>query len=271
MRPPEEYRASPDYDPHRFRANVPFYVQFRLSYPERLIARVCRLVGLSPGARVMDLGCGPGPLAIAFAKAGMTVTAIDPEPKMLEALRALTTQANVAIDMREGSSFSMPPDIGAFKLATMGRSFHWMDRRQTLRILDSSIVSDGAVALFHDRHPRTVENRWHAVLRDVANVYGRSNSAHVQERENPGYRTHESVLLDSAFSRLEGASVFLRRELGVDDIVGRAFSLSSLSPEKLGGRVVDFERDLRRELSLLSPDGRFTEIAELSALIAWRS
>jgi trans-aconitate methyltransferase len=270
MSPPEEYSAFMDYDPHRFRANVPFYVQFRLSYPERLIARVCSLVGLSPGEPVMDLGSGPGPLAIAFAKAGMRVVAIDPEPKMLEALSAQATQAGVAVDIREGSSFSMPADIGPFKLVTMGRSFHWMNRLQTLRALDSLIVTDGALALFHDQHPRTAENRWHSVLREFANTYGRAASPHVQERGQPDYRSHESVLLDSAFSRLEGASVFVRRELAVDDIIGRAFSLSALSPEKLGVRAAELERELRRELSLLSPDGRFIEIAELAALVAWR-
>jgi SAM-dependent methyltransferase len=271
MSPPDAHRALLDYDPHRFRANVPYYVRFRLNYPERLIARVCALVDLVPGERVMDLGCGPGPLAIAFAKAGLTVTALDPEPKMLEALRIEASRANVEIDAREGSSFSMPRNVGPFKLVTMGRSFHWMDRPQTLQMLGRLIAPGGAVALFHDQHPRTVENRWYTSLRDLANAYGRLDAPHVREREQAGYRAHESILLDSAFSRLERAGVIVRQDLNTDDIVGRAFSLSTLSPDKLGGRAAQFERDLRRELSLLSPDGRFIEVAELTALIAWRS
>jgi SAM-dependent methyltransferase len=270
MSRPDANRAFLDYDPHRFRANVPYYVRFRLKYPEHLIARVCTLVDLLPQAAVLDLGCGPGPLAIAFAKARMAVTAVDPEPKMLEALHVEARRANVDIDAREGSSFSMPRDIGPFKLVTMGRSFHWMDRPQTLQMLDSLIVPGGAVALFHDQHPRTVENRWYTSLRDLANAYGRSDAPHVREREHAGYRAHESILLDSSFSRLERASVILRRHLSTDEILGRAFSLSALSPDKLGLRAAQFERDLRRELSLLSPDGRFTEVAELTALIAWR-
>ena len=46
------------------------------------------LAGLEPGDAVMDLGCGPGLLAIPFAQAGMKVTAVDPEPEMLEAAGA---------------------------------------------------------------------------------------------------------------------------------------------------------------------------------------
>src|ERR1700722_4448774 len=99
------------FDPRRFRANVPFYARYRLGYPDSLIARVSALVGLTPGARVMDLGCGPGLLAIPFARGGRAVTAVDPEPEILAALGVAAPEAGVSIDAREGSSFDMPPDI----------------------------------------------------------------------------------------------------------------------------------------------------------------
>lgn len=263
--------APPDFEPRRFRGNVPYYAKFRLGYPDALIARVTANVGMEPGDRVMDLGCGPGLLAIPFAVAGMAVTAIDPEPEMLAELNAAAQQARVSIDARLGSSFDMPPGIGPFKLVTMGRSFHWMDRTATLGLLDRLVAADGAIALFDDRHPRTVENGWRQVLREVEDAYGRDRSQHVLAATSAGYRTHESVLFDSCFCDLERIAVFTRRELTADDIVGLAFSLSSSSPEKLGERARDFERDLRAALARTSPDNRFAEIAELSALIAKRA
>lgn len=258
------------FDPRRFRANVPFYAHYRLGYPDSLIARVSAVVGLTPGARVMDLGCGPGLLAIPFARAGMAVTAVDPEPEMLAALRVAAHEAGVAIDAREGSSFDMPRDIGPLRLVTMGRSFHWMDRVATLAMLESFVLPDGAVVLFHDEHPRTAENRWRRILHDVSNAYGRAHSPHVREVESPAYRSHEAMLLDSAFRDVERVGVFIHRELTMDDIVGLAFSLSSSSPEKLGEHAPAFEQDLRVALEQLSPDGRFKEIAELTAIIARR-
>jgi hypothetical protein len=78
------------------------------------------------------------------------------------------------------------------------------------------------------------------------------------------------MLLDSPFSVLESVGVIVRREITADEIVGLAYSLSVMAPQKLGDRAAAFEADLRRELAALSPEGRFSEIAELRALIARR-
>jgi SAM-dependent methyltransferase len=259
------------YDPHRFRTTVPYYTRYRLGYPPALIERVIGIVGLRPGDAVMDLGCGPGLLAILFAQAGMKVTAIDPEHEMLEAARDAAREAGVSLDLRLGSSFDWPAGIGPFRLVTMGRSFHWMDREATLTVLDSLVTADGAVALFHDEHPQTAENAWRRIMHDVADRYGRQDSHHVQVRGQSGYRKHESVLLNSPFNRLEHAGIFIKREMTADDIVGLAFSLSTTAPQKLGERAAAFEKDLRAALAEVSPSGHFTEIAEMLALVARRS
>ncbi len=261
--------SQPEFEPRRFRSTVPYYARYRLGYPPELISRVVGLLALSPGAQVMDLGCGPGLLAIPFAKAGMHVVAVDPEPDMLEAGRAAARAADVEVDFRQGSSFALP-ETGPLDLVTMGRSFHWMDRAETLRVLDGLIVPGGAVALFEDAHPPTAENAWLNALRDVERNYGADETGHRVARRSGDYRTHPSYLLDSAFSHLVRIGVYVRHTISADDIVGRAFSLSVLSHEKLGPRAADFERDLRAALTEISADGRFTEIAELAAIVAMR-
>jgi SAM-dependent methyltransferase len=258
------------YDPRRFRSTVPYYARYRAPYPARLVARVVEILGLTRGDAVMDLGCGPGPLAVLFAQAGMTVTGIDPEPDMLEAARAAAADAGVELDLRQGSSFDLPPDIGPFRLVTMGRSFHWMDRAATLAVLDGLIAQGGAVVLFADRRLRTIENAWRRVLEDVGRRYGRADEAHIKERESASHRSHEAVLLDSVFCDLESVGTVVRRVLSADDVVGLAFSLSTSSPDKLGERVAQFEAELRAALAALSPEGRFVEIVEMQALVARR-
>ena len=56
-------------------------------------------------------------------------------------------------------------------------------------------------------------------------------------------------------------------QITLDEIVGRAFSMSTCSPEKLGSRIGAFEAELR---AALAGSGDLSEIATLSALIARR-
>jgi SAM-dependent methyltransferase len=261
--------ASATFDPHRFRSTVPFYARFRLAYPDRLIERVGELAGIRPGDALLDLGAGPGQIGIAFAQRGLRVTAVDPEPEMLHVAGEAGREAGVALDLRQGSSFALPAGIGPFKLVTIGRAFHWMDREETLRNLDPLIVADGAVALFGENHPKTVENAFQRKLSEISERYS-GRSSHDVARSAADYRSDESMLMNSPFRRLERCGVLVRRTTTIEEVIGLAFSRSSSSPAKLGERATDFERELREELSAISPDGRFTEIAELKALVARR-
>lgn len=262
--------ATPLDTPGRFHSTVAFYERYRLGYPERLIQRVIALTGLAPGDPVLDLGTGPGLLAVPFAQAGMKVIAADPETAMLDAAAAAARAAGVSLELWHGSSYHLAPSMGPYRLVTMGRSFHWMDRAATLSMLDRIIVPDGAVALFHDEHPDTQENRWFKALREIGDRYGRADEPHVIERKSPHYRRHDAVLLDSPFNVLDGISVVIRRTVTFDDVVGRAFSLSTCSRHKLGERAAAFEAELRAALTALSPTQALTEIAEIKALVARR-
>ena len=59
--------ATPPFDPRRFESAALHYRAGRIPYPPRLIRRIAELVGLRESHRVLDLGCGPGQLAIAFS------------------------------------------------------------------------------------------------------------------------------------------------------------------------------------------------------------
>ena len=62
---------------------------------------------LSDTDRLLDLGCGPGWLAMAFAPFVGTVVAVDPEPSMLEAARAAAAEIDVRIEFIEASSYDL--------------------------------------------------------------------------------------------------------------------------------------------------------------------
>lgn len=252
---------------HRFQSTVPFYARYRLPYPARLIERVIALTGLQPGDPVLDLGTGPGLLAVPFAAAGMRVTAADPEPTMLAAAGEAARVAGATLTLWPGGSNELTSAMGPYRLVTMGRSFHWMDRAATLARLDDIVAAGGVIALFSDAHPKTAENRWLDVLHEVADRYGRDQEPVIRERKSPDYRSHEALLLASRFNVLEGVSVVIRKPITIDEVIGRALSMSTCSPEKLGPRVGAFEADLRRALA---GSGELTEVATLAALLARR-
>jgi ubiquinone/menaquinone biosynthesis C-methylase UbiE len=262
--------AETQYEPRRFRSTVAWYERYRLAYPDRLIARVAALAGLSPGDPVLDLGAGTGMLAVPFAQAGMAVTAMDPEPQMLAAAGEAAKAAGVSVALVQGSSYDLTPTSGPFRLVVIGRAFHWMDRSATLQMLNQIVAPEGGVAFFHDAHPGVPENDWYKTVREVGDRYGRGEAAHIRERRKGGHRRYEPFLFSSAFTLLDGLSVTQRRSISEDEIVGRAFSMSTYSPEKLGDRMDAFEVDLRTVLRTLSPEGHFMEVAELVALLARR-
>ncbi len=144
--------------PDRFRSAAPHYLAGRPAYAPALIRRVAQLCGLDGTGRLLDLGCGPGQLAVAFAPFVAGVLAVDPEPAMMAAGQNLAGSA--AVTFRQGSSQDLDPSWGRFRAVTIGRAFHWMDRVETARRLDGMIEPGGALVLFHVDHPAVPDNAW---------------------------------------------------------------------------------------------------------------
>jgi ubiquinone/menaquinone biosynthesis C-methylase UbiE len=68
-------------------------------------------LGLQPGMRLLDAGCGTGQWAVGFAQYGCRVTAVDLSTAMLAHARQNATEAGVDIEFRESdiASISDPP------------------------------------------------------------------------------------------------------------------------------------------------------------------
>jgi len=250
------------FDPARYRSASVHYEQGRVPYAPALIQRVAEVAGLGAHHRVLDLGCGPGPLARRFAPLAREVVAVDPSPEMLAAARALAG-AVANIRFVAGSSYDIGSALGQFRLAVMGRSFHWMDRVDTLRRLDRMIEPAGAMALFQDTAPAVPANAWRKVWQDICQRY---EPKHGEHQTDPNWIRHEAVLLASPFSRLERFGVVERRPLDVETLVQRTLSMGSTSPSHLGEeKTAAIAAEIRGALA----DVR-EEVVETSALVAWR-
>ncbi|HLI79283.1 MAG TPA: class I SAM-dependent methyltransferase, partial [Candidatus Binataceae bacterium] len=116
----------PQHDPDIYKGTAWYYSRFRPRYPETLLTLLRDTFSLDGRGRLLDLGCGPGTVALRIAHLFEHVIAMDPEPDMLTEARAQTERAGVSnIEWRRGSSEDLSPALGNFRLVTMGNSFHW--------------------------------------------------------------------------------------------------------------------------------------------------
>jgi SAM-dependent methyltransferase len=257
------------FKPRRFQSAAPYYLAGRPAYPPRLIERVADLCDLDRSHRLLDLGCGPGQLALAFAPFAGELVGIDPEPAMLALAARLAAEAGLRIELIEGSSYDLGPALGSFHVVVIGRAFHWMDRADTLRRLDRLIEPGGAIALFDDDYPKLPDNRWRADFTALVEEYAAGDDDR-RRRKSADWPIHESFLLDSAFAHLERIAVIERRRTPVDRLVDRALSMSSTTPDRLGARTAELADRMRAAMARHAADGLVTEVVEASALVARR-
>ncbi|MHC5832335.1 MAG: class I SAM-dependent methyltransferase, partial [Nostoc sp.] len=94
------------------------------------------------------LGTGPGLISIALRTRFEEVVALDPDADMIaEAKRqAAAVKANNITWLEQGAEL-IDSSLGTFKLATIGRAFHWMERELVLERLYELLTDDGGLAL----------------------------------------------------------------------------------------------------------------------------
>jgi len=238
--------------------NVPFagaeayYAEHRPDYaPEAIDYLVERFdVDADVDARVLDLGCGTGQLAVPLAAHAGTVVCVDPNPEMLDQTRARADSAGrTNVELVEGAESDLGrlgPELAPIRLATMGRSFHWMNQTRTLDHLRGMLEPNGGVAIVTGEELLTrCESDWAGAVYDLVDDY----IDDVPDR-NPGPVEYDDpwdeLLKERGFVDVETRTYDQRIEWGADRIVGYVFSLSFAPRSAFGDRADEFERDLRQ-------------------------
>ena len=266
-------RVTP-FEERRFRTAARHYLRGRPFYAAGLIRRLVQISGLGPGARVMDLGCGPGQLAVALAPFVGEVVALDPEPEMLRIAAQSAAAAHLDIRFLKAGSEDIGPrlgesDLGRFDLVVIGRAFHWMDRPRTLQRLGRLIAAGGAVALLDTKLPKLPDNAWAESYEALIERYSAGDETR-RRRKSADWLPHEAVLLDSAFSRIEAIEVLERRRTPLAQFIDRALSLSSTSAARIGHRTAELAVAIDAALAPFATEGLITEAVASRATLAWR-
>ena len=127
----------------RFASTVAYYENARPPYGAAFFAAVAEKLGLDRNQRLLDVGAGPGMLALGFRPYCRQVVGVDPEPGMVEAARAAAERSGLTATFIEGRFEDAATKLGAFDLVTIGRAIHWLDREAARASLDRALAPRG--------------------------------------------------------------------------------------------------------------------------------
>ncbi len=130
----------------RFSGKADVYERCRPGYPEEWLDDLVRMLGLSCGSVVADVGSGTGKLTRHLMERGLSVYAVEPNDEM-RAVAERTLGGYEGFRSRRGTAEATGLDGACADLVTAGQAFHWFDaaafRKECRRILRN----EGRVAL----------------------------------------------------------------------------------------------------------------------------
>jgi ubiquinone/menaquinone biosynthesis C-methylase UbiE len=258
----------------KYEGAASYYSRHRPPYPPSLVTVLRETFRLDGRGRLLDLGSGPGSVAIPVAHLFERVVAVDPEPDMLREGRAVAARAGIQnIEWIRGRSDDLAAIRGMFRLVTMGESFHWMDRRRTLEALYDLVDIDGGIAVLGRGLPLPLPpmTPWRAAVCRVVRDYLGEIALPWDQEPPPPEELHQAYVRRSRFTDLVEHSELFEVEWTVESIIGSLYSMSFCTRKVLGERAEAFERDLRSVLLAVERSGVFRgERHEFFALMAFK-
>jgi SAM-dependent methyltransferase len=268
-----------EWDETLFAGAAEHYERGRLPYAPGLADAFRRALALDGRGRLLDVGCGPGTVALRLAHLFDEVVGLDPDAGMIREARRLASERRVESArwvQRRGEE--LPAHLGTFRAVTFAASFHWMDRLRVAAAVRDMLEPNGAAVHVDGRHqadlargddhPMPPRDRIDALRRTYLGGdrrAGRSIRNSSPDGEASVFRA--AGFVGPEIVRVPDGRVMVRT---IDDLVAETFSMSSTAPHLFGSRLAEFEGDLRGLLANASTDGVFSVRLPDNQLSIWR-
>lgn len=273
--------AQVHYDPTQYRGSAPYYLAGRPPYAAELGAVLARELGLDGTGHLLDVGCGPGVLAVQLAALVEQVTAVDPDADMLEQARLYAASSGVQrIEFIRARAEDIA-DLGLapMRIVTFGQSFHRTDRVPVAEAVYDLLEPGGAIVLVvHDPDGGSAPaGTGDPSIPDdeVQQLVSRYLGAQRQSGRGPASRfsteRFESTLERTRFGRPTTIHAPGQRHISrdIDGVVSGYLSMSYAAPHLFGDHLDDFIADLRNLLEATTTTGRFCDWpGDTAAIIA---
>ena len=241
------------------------YYNYREPYPPEFFAHVASRLLLNPKTTMLDIGCGPGNLAIGFAPFVGACVAIDIEHTMLSAAVAAAKAANVKIFFIQQAIEQLFPAPDSYDFVTIGRALHWLSPELTLGVLEKIVSPEGRIAICGSIASDSPVNAWNEEFRRVRRAWA-SDPDESKYRIDVGH-----WFAHSGFRKLDEVQVLHRHRVSVPHLLARALSFSNASPEVLAERRPEFEAEIASALAPFATDNSVEEELLVKATIVGRT
>ncbi|MEU6661833.1 class I SAM-dependent methyltransferase [Streptomyces sp. NPDC046821] len=270
-----------EWDETLFAGAASYYRRGRLPYASELADVLAQMLELDGRGRLVDVGCGPGTLALGLAHLFREVVGVDPDGGMIaEATRDAAAQGVAGkTSWVQARAEELPGGLETFDIATFGQSFHWMDRDRVAVAIRDMLRPGGALVHVTDlSSPSPAKGEL-----PYPGVPDAALGALVKRWLGPVRRAGQGVLPDG--TRGGEAEVYRRAgffgpehrviaggqalERTVDDVVAGVFSKSFSAPHLFGDQRDAFEAELRGLLWAASPVGLFSVVHPDTEVFVW--
>jgi len=122
----------------------------RPGYPEQLFDDLISIAGLTPGARLLEIGCATGTATLPLLHRGFRMTCVELGPRLAEAARRRLAGHPVDIHTAAFETWDGPAE--AFDLVFAATAWHWVDPDQRYRRAHGLLRPGGHLAFWAARH-----------------------------------------------------------------------------------------------------------------------
>jgi SAM-dependent methyltransferase len=148
------------------------YANARPGYPEEMVDDVVAYA--DPASDVLEVGAGTGKATIAFATRGVTLTCLEPDPRMAARLEVeIASFPNVSIVVARLEEWV--PTL-KFDALIAAQSWHWIDPGCRWDLAHNAVRTGGTIALFWNKYV-VADDGLRGELEQIDERYGVDNGS----------------------------------------------------------------------------------------------